>query len=598
MNNKTLCLKICFSGLIICLIGFACSSTSETEHYDILIKNTNIVDGTGKAAFKGGIAIKGEKIAAVGKVKGNADTEIDGSGLVTCPGFIDPHSHADMTIMRYPLAGNLVMQGITTVLTGNCGQSPAPTRTRTLGQWLSQLEEKGIAINFAPLVGHATVRVAVMGNDFKREATAEEIENMKTYVDEAMRSGAFGLSSFADPAPGEYASLEEFIALAKVVQKYGGLYVPHTRHIQSQMPSDDLEEYGYGIFHGPIEDVWVGTYKGYLEAIEISRKADIPLHIAHFSNAYKIPQPHPEFLDEATAKATLEEVIDKAKEEGIDITLDTIPCSSSISGPIPMIQDFLSGKNVALNWVRKIKKEEFIEKLKTKEFRGKLRKVYDSSRLKLGMIHTKEDPYWMNCFKIEKCKNKEYVGKTIGEIARMRDVDGLETIFDLLIEDPDTIWIQFLDKRLMPEGIPVILKHPLAMPCTDMRIFPAKIASDDSSPYASYGALPSPIAYGLYPHYISTYVREKGSLSLEEAVKKATYFPAQRLGLKDRGILSPETYADIVVFNLETIEMSGDFLNPAQPPEGIEFVIITGKIVYKEKAHTGEKPGKVLRNRS
>jgi N-acyl-D-aspartate/D-glutamate deacylase len=158
--------------------------------------------------------------------------------------------------MDYPLAENLVMQGITTFLGGNCGQSPAPTKDLTFKAWLDRVEEERIALNYAPVVGHATVRTAVMGEDFKRKATREEIEAMKSYVDEAMKSGALGISSFFDPAPGEYASVEEMVELARVVGQYGGYYVPHTRHIQSQMPSNDLEEYGYGIFHGPIEDVW------------------------------------------------------------------------------------------------------------------------------------------------------------------------------------------------------------------------------------------------------------------------------------------------------------------------------------------------------
>ncbi len=597
MDLKIGLIKIGFLSLILCLFGLACSSTSTSENYDVLIKDTRIVDGTGKAAFKGDIAIRGEKIVAVGKVKGDAATIIDGSGLVTCPGFIDPHSHADLTIMQYPLGENLVMQGITTFLGGNCGNSPAPLADLTFSEWLSKIENLGISLNYAPLVGHNTIRSLVMGEDFKREATEEEIEKMKAHVDEAMRNGAFGLSSFTDPSPGEYAPIEEIIELAKVAQKYGGFYVPHTRHIQSQMPSDNPEEYGYGIYHGSIEDVWVGRYRGYLEAIDISRKANIPLHIAHFSNAFKNPQPHPDLLDEAGAKASLIEIIDKAKEEGLDVTFDVIACSSTISGPRPLLADFYSGRNVALNWVRQIEKEEFIEKLKTEEFRSRLRSVYDTNRLKLGMIHTKADPYWMDCFKILTCKKKDYEGKTIGEIALMRDTDPLETIFDILVEDPDTLWIQFLDRRFAPATIPVFLKHASAMPSTDVPSLPAKLERDDSSPYAAYGILPAPIAYGMFPHYIGTYVREEGVLTLEEAVKKATYVPAHRFGVKDRGVLSPGAHADIVVFDLEKIKMKGDFLNPAQPPEGIEFVIVNGKIVYKEKAHTGERPGKVLRRK-
>ncbi len=593
MNFKNGLAKLSFLSLILCLLVITLSSTPE--RYDVLIKNTKIVDGTGKAAFKGNIAIKGEKIVAVGKVKGDAATIIDGTGLVTSPGFIDPHSHADLTIMKYPLAENLVMQGITSFLGGNCGSSPAPLATLTFGEWLSKVEEEGISLNYAPLVAHGVIRSLVMGKDFRRKATSEEIEEMKKYMEEAMRSGAIGFSGGLDYDPGRFADTEELIELAKVASKYGGLYVPHTRHMNSQWPTDDPEEVSYGLYYGPPEDVWAGRYRGYLEALEISRKAKIPLHIAHFSKAYKLRQPHPDFLEEAAAKATLVEIIDKARKEGLDVTFDTIPWSATVGGKTPMIDAFYSKRVVGLNWVQQIEKEEFIQRLNTREFRDRLRRVDEKCRLKLGWIHTKVDPYWMDCFKILTCKNKEYEGKTIGDIARMRNTDPLEMIFDILVEDPETTWVQFLDRRFAPAAIPVFLKHPIAMPCTDVIALSAKPEPDS---YQLYSTIPyAPISYGLFPHYIGTYVREKAVLSLEEAVRKATYLPAQRFGLKDRGVLSPGAYADIVVFDFEKIKMKGDFLDPAQPPEGILYVLVNGKVVYKEKAHTGLRPGKVLRNK-
>jgi N-acyl-D-amino-acid deacylase len=555
-----------------------------------------LVDGSGAIPSVGNIAIDGDRIAAVGDFAGDADLEIDGTDLVASPGFIDPHSHADSEIQSYPLAENLIMQGITTVLSGNCAQSPAPRRGLTFDAWLKEVEEKGSSINLAPLVGHAAIRTCVMGADFKREATAEEIEEMRGHMDEAMRSGAFGISSFFDPAPGEYASIEEIVELAKIAGRYGGYYVPHTRHIQSQMPSDDPEEFGYGIYHGPIEDVWVGRFRGYMEAIEISKRAGVPLHIAHFSNAYKIPQPHPDFLEEATARATLIEIIDKAREEGHEVTFDVIASSSSISGPRLLMADFYRGNNIALNWVGELERDEFIDKLRTREFRDRILQVYNDGRLKLGMIHTKADPYWMDCFKILSCANDSYEGKTVGEVAGMLEQDALEAIFDMLVEDPDTVWIQFLDRRGAEPAIRVFLKHPSAMPCTDMTVFPAKFDQTADNPYASYGTLPAPIAYGLFPNYIGTYVRERGDLSLEEAVRKATSLPATRFGITDRGLLESGKYADIVIFNLDTIRMVGDFMNPDTPPHGIEYVLVNGKLVYKDKQHTGEKPGKVLRH--
>jgi N-acyl-D-amino-acid deacylase len=236
-----------------------------------------------------------------------------------------------------------------------------------------------------------------------------------------------------------------------------------------------------------------------------------------------------------------------------------------------------------------LEKEEFVEKLKTKEFRDKIKRVYETGRLKLGMIHTKADPYWMDCFKILSCKNSEYVGKTIGEIAHKKNSKSLDTILDILMEDPETKWVQFLDKRGTAVAISVFLKHPAAMPCTDVSVYNLKPETENISQ-------PAPIAYGLYPHYIRTYVKDKAVLSLEEAVMKATYLPSQRLGLKDRGLINPGAYADIVIFDFEKIRMKGDYLNPAKAPDGIEYVLVNGKIVYKNMAHTGIKAGKVLRH--
>jgi len=587
MRLKKLMLKVGFICLFFYSIAYAISYTNS-DRYEILIKNTNIVDGTGRETFKGDIAIEGEKIVAVGKVKGNGAVVIDGSGLVTCPGFIDSHSHADMTIMEYPLAENLVMQGITTFLGGNCGTSPAPQKELTFGQWLTKVEELGISINYAPLVGCDPIRLLVMGEDYRRTATLVEIEEMKKVIEESMRSGAFGFSIMRDPSPGAFADIKEIIELAKVVQKYSGLYAPHTKHIQWQWFTDDPELVAYDLYYGPPEDVWVGLYRGYMEAIEISRIANIPLHIVHLANAYRIPQPHPDYLEEAAARATLE-IINNAKKEGLDVTFDVIASAEGYQRAEYLLDAFYTTRVGGLHWVQKIDKKEFLERLNTSEFRERIRRVHDSGRLKFGMVHTKSDPYWYNCFRILSCKNKDYEGKTIGEIADSKETDYLETIFNILVEDPETIWVNFVDKRDTDIINAVFLKHPSAMASTDVRALPfTKL----EGPW-----MPGPPAYSLYPHYIGHYIRELGICSLVEGIKKATYSPAKMLGLNDRGILKPGAYADIVIFDFKNIRQTGDFLNPIQRPEGIKYVLVNGTVVYKDNAHTGEKPGYVLRKK-
>ncbi len=253
------------------------------ELFDILIKNTTIVDGTGRPGFKGSIGIQNGKIAAVGQIPGEAAEVIDGAGLVTCPGFVDPHSHADLTILTYPLAENLIMQGITTFVGGNCGFSLAPLRDidqfervmstwkqdleldwGTFGEWLSRVDAVGLSPNYVPLVGHNTIRESVMGEDFKREATPNEVEEMKELVGAAMSSGAFGLSAGLDAYwAGHFADVDqEIVELAKIVQAEGGFFAPHTRHHQNQWPVDEPSEYGYGIFHAPTGEIIAGRYHG------------------------------------------------------------------------------------------------------------------------------------------------------------------------------------------------------------------------------------------------------------------------------------------------------------------------------------------------
>lgn len=587
MKIKQLVMLPILFTLIISLSLMMCVSKSSPEEYDVIIKNTKIVDGTGTAFYMGDIAIKGEKIATIGKIRNEAPTVIDGTGLITCPGFIDPHSHADWNIIQRPLAENLIMQGITSIVAGNCGESEAPDEDITFDAWMSKVEETEISTNLAMLIGHDNIRWLVMGEDWKREATDQEIEEMRVYVEDAMRGGAFGLSAAIDaPWLGYFASIKEKVELAKIVAKYGGFYVPHTRHIRAHWPTQNLDEYSYVLYYGPLEDIWVGTYRGYIEAIEVARQSGVSLHIAHLCPAYHFPQPHPEFLDDTAVKATLAEIIDKAREEGIDITFDVNHIG--IQGKSPLIREFLTDRFSYPEWLSRLDKDIFIEKLETQEFRAKIREMYDGGRIKFNMVHTKVDPYWMDLFKILDCKKKDYVGKTIGEIAQMKNIDPLEVIFDMLVEDPDTTWVQHINRR--KAGISMMFKSPVSMPCTDTSSIPGKLPSGAKS-------LPGPGAYGLFADYFGTYVRDKALLTLEEAVWKATGFPAQRFGLVNRGNIKTGAYADIVVFDIDTIKIRGDYDNPAQPPEGIHYVLVNGKIVYKDMAHTGEKPGKLIRHK-
>ncbi len=595
--------------------------------YDLIIKNTKIVDGTGKNAFMGDISIKDSIIVEVGRVEGTAGIIINGTGLVTCPGFIDPHCHPDMTFSIIPLCNNFIMQGVTTAIGGNCGLTEAPKKgfdpkeskkekfdfegfqtqrskkDLTFGKWLKKVERRGLSINFAPLVGHNPIRSFVMGDDFKRHARPDEIEAMKQLVEDGMKSGAFGFSTDLDYDPSEYGSTDEIIELAKVAKKYGGIYASHLRHCQSQWATNDLDLFGYGVFHGDIEEAWMGKYQGVMEAFEVGRKADIPIHLSHMYTIYLIHQPHPEFLDEATTKATLWN-IDKAIEEGLDVTFDIIVSDTSISPSNLIVNEFILSRLHKLRWLREYDAKTFLEQLKSDDFREKIKDLHRNGYLKLGMIHTKAHPYWMNCFKITKFKRAEYQDKTIGELATKLDKDALDLVLDLMLEDPEVEWIQFDEDRAVTyKTLPLYLSHRYCMPCTDMTSLPPVDLSVESLKSAGTGipeeflnSLFVPHYYGMYADYIGRFVRETRVLTLENAIRKATSFVAQRFGIKNRGEFKSGYFADILIFDFDKIKMTGDIKNARQAPDGIKYVLVNGQITYKDKKHTGIKAGKVLRH--
>ncbi len=591
-----------------------------TDNYDLLIKDTTIIDGSGKPAFKGSVAVKGEKIVAMGDIPAKGAQVIDGSGLITCPGFVDPHNHADFSILQHPLAENLIMQGITTVMVGNCGFCPGSlhegTWTSHLGpdypvdwnsydEWLSKIDAAGPAVNILSLVGHNTIRETVMGQDFRRAASDAEVNAMKSLVEEAMKSGAFGLSAGLDmPWPGFYANRQETIALAKIAQEYGGLFAPHTRHLRAMWPTDEPTELLYSMFYGPKGETIAGRYHGFLEVVEMSRLANgIPLHIAHLAEVYDVSEPHPEFLDEALARATLVEIVEKPRDQGLDVTYNAIASVPGITGPVPMIKTFFSQIGPPPPWLEGVQaqgQDGFIERLKTRAFRDELKAIANSGRFKIGMVHPLKDPYWMDCYRVLKCAQSEYVGQTIDQIARAREPHDIvkvvydtsfEVIFDILVADPDATWVMDVDKRSNFTVLSVFLQHPAGVPCTDVDSRLVTPPSEDK--VGDHGVAPT--AFSMYPQYISTFVKENAVLSLVEAIKKATSVPAQIFGITDRGLLQEGAYADILMFDLEAMDKGGGFADPTRRPAGIKHVLVNGQVVYQNMSHTGAGPGRVLR---
>jgi len=589
------------------------------EHYDILIKGAQIVDGTGQPRFKGDVGIIGEKIAAVGNLTGGAKRLINAEGLVLSPGFAEPHSHAELNILQFPLAENLIMQGITTFIGGNCGHCRAPLHNtayasrwaeyigagpvqcvepdwRTFGEFLDKVKRTGLSVNFIPLVGHGAIRLAVMSEDFKRPATPEEIKKMKAHVKEALDSGAFGMSAGMD-YEGELADPDaEIVELLKIVQERDGIYAPHTRNLDYRVWVPDPEDFGYGRSHLHKEDAWLGRYHGVLEAVETATLANkIRTHIAHFPIAYAIFQPHPAYLEEAAARATLDELVDKPRSQGVDISFNDMAMAFGYRTQI--INSFYNSLLNIPEWIRTTPRGLLVERMKFRAFRDHLKEYAFSGTFKFGMIPPGTDPYWVDCFRVADCKIKEYEGKTMGEIARMRSPhramdavynQAVEAVFDILVEDPVATWEFILDKRFTDTTLEVFFKHPAAFPMIDSLSIPAKAPPDMAQ---------APLFYGGFPLFIDKYVKQKPILTLEEAIHRACYQPLQYIAkVKDRGVIREGAFADLIVFDFNRIRMTGTFAEPALPTDGMEFVIVNGQIAYEGKQHTGVKSGKVLRH--
>jgi N-acyl-D-amino-acid deacylase len=587
-----------------------------STRYDLLIRGAAIVDGTGRPSFRGSLAVAGGRIAALGDVQGAGEVEIDAAGLTACPGFVDAHSHADLSILQTPGAENLIMQGITTFAGGNCGISLAPVREasyfeatlkawnlrlrpawRSFAEFLRVVESAGMAPNYLPLVGHNAIRGAVLGTDYQRPSGAGELEAMKGLLEEALDAGCFGLSVGLDAGtPGHYAEAEEIVELLRLVKARGGIFAPHTRHHQNQWPGGRAAQNVYGIYRGPKGEIITGRYHGLLEAVELARLAGgVKLHLAHLTPAFLVPQPHPEHLDEALARATLECIIDGPAAEGLDVSFNVV-CSPHSIGAELRILDCLPPS------IRSLEPTLLARRLKQRAFRDRLRLLLDSGKVKLGMIHPVTDPYWVDSYRVLRCANPEHAGKTLWEIARLREphrtakavyFDSVEALCDILLEDPQATWALCRDKREWGT-IQHFLRHPRGIPITDVHALPAHPGPGEG--IFNYGI--SPTAFGAFVWFLRAAVREWRTLTLEQAVAKITSFPAREVfGLADRGVLEPGAWADIVLLDAERLEAADDFLDPARAPRGIERVLVNGVTAYERGRFTGARSGKLIRRR-
>jgi N-acyl-D-amino-acid deacylase len=522
---------------------------------DVLIRGGAVIDGTGRPARRADVAIAGDRIEAIDLLPdAGAARVIDATGHVVAPGFVDMHSHADFVLPGLPTADSKVHQGFTLEVVGNCGASPAPlTPSRrqdvidnsaltlpalawdwtTLRSYLDGLTRRGLSINVAPLVGHGTVRLLVMGPDDARPTT-DQLRAMATEVRRAMDEGAVGLSTGLIYAPGVFADTDELVDLARAAGEAGGFYASHIR--------------GEGDTLLP----------AIAEAIEVGRRARIPVEISHLKAAGRTNWPK---------MAQAIELIEAARAEGLDVTADMYPYVAGSTGLSALLP----------SWAHAGGREALLARLADPADRARIRAALDGP----GPAH---DAGWDGIV-ISACPAQpDYEGQTLARIATGLGLPPGEAAIDVLRQAKgDAEMVLFM---MSEENVALGLQRPWVMIGSDGEGRAAQ------GPYAT--GKPHPRNYGTCPRVVGHYVRDRGLLSLPEAIRKMTSLPATKLGLRDRGRLEPGIAADVVVFDAATVADTATFTEPHRYPDGIHWVLVNGEPVIADGQHTGRRPGRVL----
>ncbi len=431
--------------------------------------------------------------------------------------------------------------------------------------FIEWLEVNGISVNHVPLAGHNTIRAMVMGPDWEREPSGKELEDMKWHVREALEAGAFGLSTGLDYVPGVYAKTEEIIELVRVVKEFDGIYATHWRRTGLRRERTV-----------PI----VEKINGVFEAIRICRETGVVTEISHLMSGYTIYPEPPVSLACAAIRETLK-VIDEARKDGLEVYFDIIP--NVTGGTLTSIHL----ASLLAPWVREIGSlDGFARALRMKDFRDEVKNLILQG--KWWGLNPRIDPYWSRRIKVVQHKNNDYMGKTISEIAENKNVDDIGALFDVLMEDPEAKFMNLGYRS--DEEIAEFIKHSCCMIGLDTYTF-----NDKWSMRIPLYYLPHPNTYRGMPRYIRRYIREMKILSLEEGIRRITSLPAKVFKIKDRGVIKPGAYADITIFDFNSISDIVDPLEPRHYPKGIHYVIIDSVIVVDNGKHTGAKPGRVLK---
>jgi N-acyl-D-amino-acid deacylase len=535
--------------------------------YDLLIRNGKVIDGAGNPWYWGDVAVEGDRIAAIGKLpEAKAQKTIDAKGFVVVPGFVDAHSHSDFNTLVYREMESSVMQGITTLIAGQCGSTAAPVDPAqresfekqanaqlpsgvkikvtwsTFDEYLREEEKAGLGANVAHMVGHGAIREAAMGPD-ARSPTTKELKKMKELCREAMKAGAYGLSSGLIYPPGIFANTRELIEIAKVAAEYGGIYDTHIR--------------GEGR----------ALLKSVREAIKIGEKAGLPVQISHHKAANKAVW--------GKSRTTLK-IIERARAKGIDVTVDQYPYRAGATSLVTLLPP----------WAHDGGMEKLLARLDDPKQREKMRKdIKDGIP---GWENFAGELGWENVMvsSIKGEKNRRYEGKTMDVIAReMGEKEAFDALWKLILAEEGTPGMIIFS---MDEGD---IKRIMASPY--------QMVGTDASSVCTVGPFslgkPHPRYYGTYPRVLGKYVREEGVMRLEEAIRKMTSFPAQRFGILDRGLIRPGMYADITILDPDKVIDKATFEDPHRYPEGIPYVVVNGVVTVDDGKFKKTLAGKTLR---
>ena len=525
---------------------------------DLLIRGGHVIDGSGNPWYAADIGIVGDRISAVGRLGSEPRARtIEADGLFVCPGFVDMHTHSDLQLLANPAHEAKVHQGVTLEVLGQDGLSYAPVTDevleqlrgqlagwnddppgfdwswRTVGEYLDRLDRDGIAVNAAYLAPHGTIRMCAMGYD-DRAPTDDELAQMKALLAQALDDGAVGLSSGLTYTPGMYADDDELVALLEVVREHGGFYAPHHRN------------YGRR------------ALEAYADCIEIARRSGVPLHLAHAHLGFAINKGRaPELLA----------LIDGARDDGIEVTLDTYPYLAGSTYLHAFLPSWIHVGGVAAT----------IERLRDKGLRERLRAEIEDE----GCDGFHEIPMDWSIVVIGGARREEhrrYIGLSVADAARAADARPIDFVCELLAAEE--LGVSCIAHTGNEENVRTTMTHAVHT-----------VGSDG----ILVGDRPHPRSYGTFPRYFAVYVRELGILTWEQAVRKMTSLPAQRLGFPGRGLLRPGMAADVTCIDPGRIRDTATYEDPRQLPEGIPYVIVNGVVVVDDGRHTGVLAGRALR---